>query len=132
MKQPLFIIFLAIISLVGYSQNNLQFNKVLTYAGQFTSGNDSSAAWVVPTNKVWKIESMTNFQTIGLPNATSMSFLLNNIPIKYHPDYTSTTTPYAENYFSPIWLKAGDVVKFKGTGGYWSYYLSIIEYNLIP
>ncbi len=131
MKQFLFLIFLATISIVGYSQNNLQFNKVLTYAGQFASGNDSSTAWVVPTNKVWKIESMTNFQTIGLcSSGCSMSFILNNIAIKYHSEFSSI--PYAENNYSPIWLKAGDIIKYKGTGGYWSYYLSIIEYNLIP
>lgn len=160
MKKLLSINLLVLISITCISQNNLQFNQVLTYTGILGSaanGNayvyDSSGTWVVPTNKVWKIESISNFSNNVIPvlaagtpediNA-NLSFILNDIPIKIRANYksswvTNSTTAqpnqYTENYFSPIWLKAGDSIKFKGKFYFkleLSYYISIIEYNLVP
>lgn len=123
MKKILLSFLLVVISLIGFAQFNLQFNQVITYSGKIVE-NDSTIAWIVPANKVWKIESMTNLQ-----NYCNASFILNGIPIKNNI-YGST---YVENYYSPIWLKAGDLIKYKVLCSTpLTYYLSIIEYNLIP
>lgn len=124
MKQIILFFLFSVISLGGYSQFNLQFNQVLTYTGKIVN-TDSSATWVVPASKVWKIESMSNIIN------TCNSFVLNNFAIK-NANYP-TNGGYTENYYSPIWLKAGDAIKFRTScSGTFIYYISIIEYNLIP
>ncbi len=112
----IFILFFALLFSKADAQN-LQFSQVLTYAGQIQTwdgGSNLSPTWVVPEGKVWKVESY------------AMSYLfVNNVNI------TSNTNQ------GIIWLKAGDSIKYGSTTmsipspGY-SYFLSIIEFNVVP
>lgn len=95
-----------------FAQGNLQFNQVLTYNGN----NTTSAIWTVPVGKVWKIESvlMVNF------SGTS-TFRVNN-----------TIALYNSNNTQPIWLKSGDNCQFSMSTAGNTYFLSIVEFNVIP
>jgi len=119
----------------SYAQGNLQFNQVLTFTGYMTgscSGNyctatASSPIWVVPQNKVWKIEYKSRTDgghTRFYLNAVSMVDI-----------WTSTAVDNA-----PLWLKANDEIYFQasatagggGTSVNHPYIISIIEYNIVP
>jgi len=95
-----------------FSQGNLQFNQVLTYNGSLTT----SAIWTVPVGKVWKIESVLMVNMGG-----TSTFKVNN-----------TTVLYNGLPSQPIWLKAGDYCQFSMSQAGNGYFLSIIEFNIIP
>jgi len=142
MKKLLSILFI-FFALQSFAQGNLQFNQVLTYSGSLTvstgpwGGNSADGPqWVVPVNKVWKIENKTR-----TPNGW-LNFLINGNTIT---DFYERTNAY--NYSaiaidnSPIWLKANDVIKFNISGTCpngngctvnGNYSISIIEYNIVP
>ena len=120
-------------SLFGFSQGNLQFNQLLTYQGildVFVSNGGicnfcsaESPQWIVPANKIWKIESISS------PSATVSTcgtgvLLRNSISLK--------------ESIGVIYAKSGDVIKFtynngscNGYGTY-QYSISIIEFNIVP
>lgn len=110
------------------AQGNLQFNQVLTYTQQYaTSGSPNtylSPTYQVPTGKVWKVEKF-------LMSASSTSYptylRINNVNIIQEDDVNS----------GPVWLKPGDQINaytsVTGGGGYTgSYFISIIEFNIVP
>lgn len=92
-----------------FCQGNLQFNQVLTYGGILCASCNNPIG-SVPVGKVWKIESQMG----------STHLNINNINF-------NTFTPQV-----PIWLKAGDVVIMNGFSSTQSWFLSIIEFNLVP
>jgi hypothetical protein len=115
---------------------SLQFNQVLTYNGTLviTAGWTSvlSPTYTCPAGKVWKIESKTRApQTL---NNGNVSFFLNSTSLQ---DLYGTPNSIISDP-SPLWLKAGDDIYFKlqysgtGTASTMTYYLSIIEYNIVP
>jgi len=129
----------------SYAQGNLQFNQVFTFGGNLAANgynqqlDESSPTWIVPQDKVWKIEHKTRTTKV-MP----LRFLVNNTPVWDMYEKTIWLGPSASNSMvvdnSPIWLKAGDIVKFNcnmwatqsSSGFNEDYFISIIEYNIIP
>ena len=111
MKKAFLIVSLLVFTMLVKAQGNLQFNAVKTYGG---SGN--SATWTVPSNKVWKIE----YAMITI-NLNYGAFAINGISV-----LGSGNTP------QPIWLKAGDYCAFINSFSANPYFISIIEFNIIP
>ena len=121
----LFILFL--LSFEGLCQNNLQFNKVVTYA----SSNGCNAVYAspiyqVPSGKVWKIEkyvSTISYASVG-QDGLKNSVLINN---------QTEISPSDFNTGNPIWLSSGNTMQVKIEGAYVcsSHFFSIIEYNVI-
>ncbi len=104
------------------SQNNLQFSQVISSSGSLLS-NGSSTQILVPSNKVWKVESIHGQSDCG----SRLGIVINNISIVSNNEIKF-----------PIWLKSGDVFKVQvmvnpSTGiacGPFNYFYSIIEFNL--
>lgn len=121
MKRVLQILILLVL---GYyplmAQGNLQFNQVHTFGGQLLNscygGNYfCSQEYTVPNNKVWKIEART------LPAGGGFQFLINELAVDGFSDCV-------------IWLKAGDVIKYRRSNTIYQtdYFLSVIEFNIVP
>ena len=114
--------FLSIAPLAG--QGTLQFNQVITqtnYTGYQASF--SAGPFVVPAGKVWKIVSAVGG---GCNNQFVVS--LNN-------GLNSGWLGGPSNQLTPFWLKAGDELSITcqaGNGTNNFYFLSIIEFNVIP
>ncbi len=130
------------INSVFSQNNNLQFNRALfeefTITVPSNSTNVSINAYntsignlIVPTGKVWKIES-TNILKKTFLDATNF----------YHENGSSS---YMINHFLfpasvyPIWLPAGTypIILNQSVNGYpnqinWSLTISGIEFNLVP
>ena len=130
------------INSVFSQNNNLQFNRALfeefTITVPLNSTNVSINAYntsignlIVPTGKVWKIESTNTLKKTFL-DATNF----------YH-EYGSSS--YMINHFFfpasvyPIWLPAGTypIILNQSVNGYpnqinWSLNISGIEFNLVP
>jgi hypothetical protein len=134
----------------SYAQGNLQFNQVLTFTGYITGSCQvafqggscnvtvSSPIWVVPQNKVCKIEYKS--RTDG---GAHFQFFLNAVPMVDLFDrvagyYSSTAVDNA-----PLWLKANDEIRFEASAATTNYnqsgvtvnrpyIISIIEYNIVP
>jgi hypothetical protein len=122
MKLLITSLFLALCSLV-YSQANLQFNQVLSGTG-ILGNNGVSTIITVPTDKVWKIESVNGWADSG----SRLGLTINGVPT------------LVSSAIFPVWLKAGDTFRLTvltnpGTGyayGPMNYYYSIIEFNIVP
>jgi hypothetical protein len=109
-----------------FSQGNLQFNQVLTYGGTLNAGlistnngnyQYSSPAYTVPSGKVWKIESVMSVNSIHM--------IVNNLAVGNMGSGQSPTFP--------LWLKAGDVLRFAySSSSANTYFFSGIEFNIIP
>jgi hypothetical protein len=142
MKNLFLIILLSTLTLIIKAQGNLQFNQVLTYNGTLLpSGLLTSPTYTCPAGKVWKIESKTRApQTLSGFSGQSgwqgkLSFYLNSAQLQ--DLYVGSSTSVLET--SPLWLKAGDNIYFEFTytgipisNCFALYYLSIIEYNIVP
>lgn len=130
MRKLLFTLLLIICGSMARSQNNLQFNRVVTLSADSISNCSSGCAdtilfrtFTVPANKVLKIESI-NFI------AGNYLLFLNSTPF-------SKTSSNITNTF-PIWLPPGDysiyfstyVTSASSTGSY-AYLLSAIEFNTV-
>jgi hypothetical protein len=98
----------------------LQFNQVITFNGNFTSTPTGKLdLGTVPVGKVWKMEYHTIASTYG-----AGLLINNNIQV--------------EN--KVIWFKPGDLISVKGNGGsigsgfssLYIYFVSIIEFNVVP
>ncbi len=99
---------------------NLQFSQVLTFSGQVTVANQSFLIGTVPEGKVWKIESLNNL-------GSGFWYQINGSEI--------TTGNYNYPTHFPIWLKAQDNISFynaSGTGSQPKYFVSIIEFTIVP
>jgi hypothetical protein len=100
-------------------QGNLQFNQVINNQGTI-SAYANSTLLTVPTGKVWKVESI-------LCSSTSLlSIKINN---------STLPIPTISNAFMPIWLKENNTIQFYNggsTGTVRDYFISIIEYNVVP
>ena len=128
MKTFFFFIALSFTSLV-FSQGNLQFNQVLTYAGKTSTSNpgtiigseypSGSPKFTVPLNKVWKTEYLS-FGGQGI-------FIVNSCVISEYVN--SNAKPITTN----IWLKSGDVLQAANVyNDSREYFISIIEFNIVP
>jgi hypothetical protein len=133
MKNFFLLIALSTLTLLCKAQGNLQFNQVLTYNGNLTLYWNGPAGvspiYTCPTGKVWKIESKTR-TPLTINGGQLLSYLNSTSLIDLYPGTTDN---------SPIWLKAGDNIyfdiintAFTGNNITTSYYLSIIEYNIVP
>ncbi len=124
MKNSLFILFL-VLSVNVCAQGNLQFNQVLTLGGNSSAGSVAAnnftytygtISHTVPTGKVWKVESFSGSNTLA--------FVVNN-------QYVANATTSQNSV--PVWLKAGDVIRFGNNGSSaYCFFLSIIEFNVLP
>ncbi len=126
MKKLLFAMLL-FIGFTGKAQGNLQFNQVLTFGGLSNAGAlssnltnylYSSPPYTVPSGKVWKIEN------VNVSNA-NQNIVVNNLFVG--------PVPTGLNGTSPLWLKAGDVIRLaQSTSTAYTHFFSIIEFNVIP
>jgi len=146
-KLSLTISFILISISCVFAQGNLQFNQVLTFGGNLSASGcnwstiyDTSQSWIVPQNKVWKIEHKTRVIEGGL-----LQFLINNTLMFDLFEKTVQPVPGAIGYAmtvdnAPIWLKSGDAIKFQASMNVGNacnsfskpYFISIIEYNIVP
>jgi len=119
-------LFLAVPSFI-LCQGTLQFNQVVSHTGTGT-GNWSyiSPSWTVPAGKVWKITSAY---------ATTGNAVVRNLDLDAGGGWASLSL----NSYSPtpVWLKAGDMVRLASSGNCcsassFSYFFSAIEFNVIP
>ena len=136
---PRFIVFfaqmifwLSFLSLVFFqnrasAQGSLQFNQVVSHSGSATgSWSYNSPSWTVPAGKVWKIE-------------VASADLSGSVTQKIEIDAGGGFVGIRIDSFSrmPMWLKAGDQVRLHaarnccGTATF-EYFLSIIEFNVVP
>jgi hypothetical protein len=125
LKKALLILSLFSISIFGKAQGNLQFNQVISNAGSTATSNVgystyNSIAYTVPTGKVWKLEYV-----FGM---SSGWYLTVNNKVIY---YTNISGQPLEKQ-SPIWLKAGDILKLSSMYNAYDFYFSGIEFNIIP
>ncbi len=97
---------------------NLQFSQVLTLTGQVNGSNQTALVGTVPEGKVWKIESLSNF-------GGSIHYEINGVAI------TMRDNTYQPHF--PIWLKEQDNLGcYNYTSGNPSYFVSIIEFTIVP
>ena len=101
---------------------NLQFSQVLTFSAETSLVNQDVLIGTVPNGKVWKIESMNQITQY-------CSYSVNGIGINNF--YSTNLTP-SPSVFLPIWLKAQDNLSFRVSFGYGSYFVSIIEFTIVP
>jgi hypothetical protein len=114
----------------GFSQGNLQFNKVIFKNCSFYPPSFSDSL-IVPANKVWKIESAGLYRPSGGFSDMGKRLTLGALTLDF-VEYVSTTmmANLTKSSF-PIWLPEGKY--FIGAGGLQtSASLSIIEFNIVP
>lgn len=113
-----------------FAQGNLQFNQVLSYSQLYNTSNSSgtysytSSTYQVPIGKVWKVEKFL----MNKINISSSGFLRINNAYELAPSDVNS---------GPIWLKSGDqlvaLTSQSGGSNYsGAYFISIIEFNIIP
>jgi hypothetical protein len=109
-----------LLSLSGMAQTGLVFNQCLTFGGKILiiiSGDYYSQEYTVPEGKVWKIEHAS--VAAASNNLWANALLVNGYQTTYFPN----------NYSAfPIWVKSGDVIRFRGSNNS-DYFLSILEFN---
>jgi hypothetical protein len=125
LRDAFFISLFLLFSWSIHSQGNLQFNQVISSTGSTSNSTPgfstyNSIAYTVPNGKVWKLEYVFG--------ATNGWYITVNNNVIY---YTNTTGQSLERT-SPIWLKAGDVLRFSALYSANSFYFSGIEFNVIP
>lgn len=137
----LLLVYFSILGSLVYSQGNLQFNQVLTNSGNVIMSTNNvkvfSPIQTVPSGKVWKIEFVgsSGFTTI---NPTFLDYRW-GISVNTLDIVLFLTSNLTSPYSMPIWLKAGDELRFYSTTTSWStgnnitinYVFSIIEFNVI-
>jgi hypothetical protein len=133
------ILFVLLFTQLSFSQNNLQFSRVVTESGNISCGSgcsSSSVTYTVPQGKVWKMEYIT-------PTIDGLQLLINGKSVSTGRKETYTNNyNYAgvAMYVDPriIWLKAGDSFYFHietgnyGGGYFVSYdlFFSAIEFSI--
>lgn len=156
MKNTLFFLFIIVNQLI-YSQGNLQFSQVLSpiinITGNITLSGSSSTSLtssnlIVPTGKVWKVESVLNYyQTpfyCSSCGSIGSNFAFYGIFMKINSNIVQNLTINTQAITNnAIWFKAGDTINFSTNNGNNNYVgtyingsiiisLSIIEYNIVP
>jgi hypothetical protein len=128
MKSLSFLFFTLILSTIGFSQGNLQFNQVVTLTG--TTIIDPFTLATVPAGKVWKIEHSSAYRA-GSP--AYVSYVCNNVSSPISLPQTNWAS-YKLQVDGPIWLKAGDSIKFSysSANNATDYFFSILEFNIVP
>lgn len=125
---------LFMICMLGKAQGNLQFNQVITYTGTGTGSHSYiSPSWIVPNNRVWKIEAAT----ASVSSSSSSSSVQMNSGNGLCSFKLMSAGVYSSFSPFPIWLKAGDEILLQASGGCCSilsfnYGISIIEFNIVP
>lgn len=115
---------LCLLLLIGtsFSQGNLQFNQVLTFAGSAPGGSVLTIG-TVPVGKVWKIEARS--MDIG-----QFTLRINGFQYDYIYGVGNTGLVTCD---LPIWLKANDVISINVPCCVArNYFYSIIEFNIVP
>lgn len=146
MKKSLFFVLLTLCSLLfvpcSNAQGNLQFNQVLTISGNTTMSSNNvkvfSPIQTVPSGKVWKIEFVGSSGFISV-NPTYLDYKW-GISVNTRDIVLFLASNLTSPYSMPIWLKAGDQLRFFSTTSSWStgnnittnYVFSILEFNIIP
>ena len=122
MKKLILLIIFGLSSFFVNAQGNLQFNQVLTYSGSLAA-DTSTANYTVPSGKIWKVEFAEGGQR-------GIQLIINNIAAIDIADDGSSGDLVVKSF----WLKAGDLLKINNGNGQSSgtYFVSIIEYNIIP
>jgi hypothetical protein len=108
------------------AQYNLQFNQVITLNGT-PNPCINSVVDTVPQGKVWKIESWTNNNEVGI--------FFNNTQFNNHFSLSNGGGIAVSSNLNPIWLKGGDVISVHISNQFCiprPYFFSIIEFNLTP
>ena len=110
-RKTIAILFCLLVSHIGFCQGNLQFNQVLTYAGQLYQ-DQGSPQYTVPEGKVWKLEMYTKDYMVI--NGSRFGDNASNLGV--------------------IWLKAGDTFSYYvwNYAGNLKYLVSIVEFNVVP
>ena len=125
MKQFYFLI-LVLISFLGKSQNNLQFNRVINFGGSIAPRSEVILD-TVPSGKVWKIEA------VGVYSSTLTVYFNGATSFIYGGAYSNSSPSgyYRNADASPIWLPSGSVLgQSCGCGG--NRWFSILEFNVVP
>ena len=119
---------LFLLKLNDTTAQNLQFSQVLTFNGQ---GIGDIPIGTVPAGKVWKVETWSNNNEVSLLiNGT----LFNNHYLAVWSNNNGNQMQLSSN-LNPIWLKSADVLSFfayNQWGQQRPYFISIIEFNIIP
>ncbi len=121
-----FVLVLFLMGFDGFCQNNLQFNKIVTYANSNgCNGVYASPIYQVPSGKIWKVERCIVNISYYQDGISKNAVLLKG---------TMEVSPSEFNSSNPIWLNSGDTMQVKVEGGLVcsSHFFSIIEYNLVP
>lgn len=109
-----------------YSQNNLQFSKVISESfniasAEYGAGTQFSSLKTVPNGKVWKIESM------GCNNEQNGNgFEINGIKNIFYVNQA-----YSAFKEGPLWLSSGTTFRLYNNSYQNSCYFSIIEFNVV-
>jgi len=106
-------ILLLIIPILGFSQNDLVFDRVLNF--RLTPGQEAT----VPSGKAWKIERGASGATFSLKST--------NQPYGDNLNYENTGTQFGDVTSTPTWLGAGASIKGISNSGW----LSILEFNVV-
>lgn len=123
--KSLFFIIVLVTTNYSFSQGNLQFNQVYNYLGStipvYGPGGQVthwSITYIVPQNKVWKIEYMIGNQ--------SQYLYINDL-------FASNIIINGTQTLPAIWVRAGNTLKI-GTGSsvQTNYHINIVEFNIIP
>ena len=116
--KKLILVAICFVSIQLSAQGNLQFNQVLTIEGTILNGTTLTPEFTPPTGKVWKIE-YSNLKKNT--NCGNQDLEINGVPVANNGNTT------------PIWINDQDTVRMKYTcGNTWWYFISVIEFNVIP
>lgn len=135
MKKYYLLIAVAFFTLIGFAQNNLQFNNAihLSYSGTFSSTAGTLTTITVPENKVWKIESGS---VVCKNNYSATPFLVNIMVDKQliYEKYQGNSGNYSAFNSAPIWLGSGtysvDFTTLNGSGIVYVAAISVLEFNI--
>jgi hypothetical protein len=124
MKKYILSIFIILSPLFSFA-SNLVFNQVLTYAGQMDN-TVTPITLTVPIGKVWKIEYIAN-PSLTSTGVKAIRFVTPQGNISF--DNLGTSTQFTQN----MWLKSGDQMYISSIYNSTAhYFISIIEYNVVP
>ena len=110
-----------VLSMSTTAQTGLVFSQCLTFGGNTwtaISGDYYSPTFVVPNGKIWKIEHASC--TANSSTLWNNVMQINGFSIAYFPNNYSTF---------PIWLKSGDIIRFRSQYSSPDYFISILEFN---
>lgn len=135
-QQILLFFYLVIINFHSHGQiANLELSRVVTIDTTITCTGcgcvASSAAWVVPSGKVWKVQ----FLSSAFDDSYRMYWRINGVSIAFHHDGSTgqSTGVFSSN---SLWLKSGDSIEARMAlpsnfcGMTTGVFFSALEFNL--